>query len=135
MSNNILNSLGIFILITIILHIYTKPYNSCENDTILARLVLFIHDIIFVYIAFGSLIFKNYTIHLICLISILILWFFNEGRCILHLFYNYLCKNNEEVRYINFFTIITNNNTISYYLAMFILIVFDLYNIYKKIKY
>lgn len=135
MNNDILNSIGIFILITIISHIYTKPYNPCFNDALLGRLVLFLHDIVFVYISFGSIIFKNYSIHLLFLILILIFWYFYKGRCILHLFYNYLCKNNEEVRYINFLTIITNNNTISNYLAMFILIVFDLYNIYKKIKY
>ena len=135
MNNDIFNSIGIFILITIISHIYTKPYNPCFNDAILGRLVLFLHDIVFVYIAFGSIIFKNYSIHLLFLILILILWYFNKGRCVITIYYNYLCNNKKKVKYLNFISILTNNNIIFRYLAMFSLIGFDLYNIYKKIKY
>ena len=121
----------IFFLLTIFFHNLTKPFNKCNKSSLISYLLLLIHDAVFVYFLFGSLLFNNYIIHSIFLLLTLLNWYI-FGKCIITIVNNYVCKNNYDEKYINVVTLLFNDNKSFIYLGSVMLLIYNLYNIYKK---
>jgi hypothetical protein len=121
----------IFILLTLFFNNLTMPFNKCIKPSLISYLLLLIHDAVFVYFLFGSLIFNNYIIHSIFLLLTLLNWYI-FGKCIITIVNNHVCENNYDEKYINVATLIFNDNKSVIYLGSVMLLLYNLYNIYKK---
>lgn len=121
------NNLLIFLLLTLFFHSLTNEYNKCNNPSLINYLLLLLHDSVFVYFVFGSIIFNNHLIHTIFLLLTLLNWYI-FGKCIITILNNYLCKNDYYTKYFNIVTLLTNNNII--YIYIFLAIIYNLYNIF-----
>lgn len=123
------NNWFIFLLLTLFFHNLTKEYNKCNNPTLISNLLLLLHDLVFVYFVFGSLIFSNHLIHTIFLLFTLLNWYI-FGKCIITILNNYLCKNTYDIKYFNIVTVLLNDNVVFIYIFTFLGIVYNLFNLY-----
>ena len=123
------NNWFIFLLLTLFFHSLTKEYNKCNNPTLISNLLLLLHDLVFVYFVFGSVIFSNHLIHTIFLLLTLLNWCI-FGKCIITILNNYLCKNAYDIKYFNIFTVLLNDNVMFIYIFTFLGIVYNLFNLY-----
>jgi len=123
------NNWLIFLLLTLFFHSLTKKYNKCNDPSLINYLLLLLHDSVFVYFVFGSLIFGNHLIHTIFLLLTLLNWYI-LGKCIITIINNYSCKNDYDTKYFNIVTVLTNNNVMFIYIFSFLAIVYNLFNLY-----
>ena len=128
------NNWSIFLLLTLFFHSLTKDFNKCNKQTSLNYLLLLLlHDSVFVYFVFGSLIFKNYLIHSIFLILTLLNWVI-FGKCIITILNNYLFKNEYDTKYINIITVLTNENKTFIYIFSLLCVIYNAYKIFLTLQ-
>ena len=109
----------------------------CKKASFKTSLYGVIHIIFSTYLLLGSLLFGGYLIHLIILIIVLVGWLLFKGRCIAQIKYNKMCGIDEKSPFIDMQNIIFNKilgipGTIYKWPLIISIIVFDVYNIYKK---
>lgn len=121
----------IFLLLALFSNNLTYRFNTCNELSLVTFLLLLFHDSIAVYIAFGALIFKNYLIHSLLLIIILLNWYIFD-ECIVTTFTNYMCRNNPNEKYINPFILIIDTSSQLIYVFMGLSIFYDVYNIFNN---
>ena len=125
-----MKNLQIFILLGLISFLSEQSYNECKNKTLLTYIISLLHNYGSMYLNYGSIILGYYKLHLIILITTLLGWYINNGRCILSDYYNKICgiNGNPPLRDINYriFNGIDNHH----YIIIGIVIIYDIYHIY-----
>tara|TARA_Y100000992_G_C21193301_1_gene456690 strand:+ start:549 stop:941 length:393 start_codon:yes stop_codon:yes gene_type:complete len=126
------NKLVFFILLALISFSLDKYLNECSDEKVLINIMHFLHHTGAGYLYFGSLFFGNYELHLFIIFLVSIGWITNDNRCIISDIYNKSCGYDLEtpLRDITYYT--RKNFDISVYSLIGIIVLYDLFMIYKK---
>lgn len=126
-----INKYLIFITILFFQYLWDRLTTNCI--TLTGELLLFIHHLIDVYVFLGGILF-NPLYHLIFVILVLIHWITNNNRCQVTIVTNKYCGYPYEYKFqdlIQKFKLQNIHENI-HYLILFLIIIFDIFNIYKK---
>ena len=134
-----LNKYTIFSFLAILSFLYENVIlKNCSRNTLYTYFCSFLHHIGSIYIAFGSILFGKYLLHLFIVFIVVILWIIFKDRCIVTLYYNKLCglpESSQHKDLIYMFNQYLKINKIYYYMAS-VIILYDigmLLKIYKII--
>lgn len=128
-TNNIL----IYIIIVLSSFIYEKYKVKCNNETYITILISLLHHSFSMYIFFCTILFPYYKFNTIIITLTIIGWLFNK-RCILNKYYNKLCSIEDETKFhdlVHLLNSYVNIKNIHYYILGTIILL-NLYLILKK---
>lgn len=129
----------VFVLISMYLHYQTLTEEVKKKYTTKVILLEIFHHFLSNYISFGIFLFNNNKYHLIVVIIVLISWIMNGGGYPLTLYCNIETKRPKKLIFKDLNYFILKKINITYYQAIFVIILTDLYLIWlkrnKKLKY
>ena len=132
-----LNKYTIFSFLAITSFLYENVIlKNCSRNTLYTYVCSFLHHVGSIYIAFGSILFGKYLLHLFIVFIVVILWIIFKDRCIVTLYYNKLCglpESSQHKDLIYMFNQYLKINKIYYYIAS-IIILYDIVMLLKIYK-
>jgi hypothetical protein len=129
------NKIYIFLLIGLLSFLIDKYlYPSKKEEYISINLMHMIHHFLSNYLFFGSLIFGYYKYHLLIVAITVLHWLLNDDKCIISVIYNKNCGFEEDTRHRDIAYHIQKLININIFVMLSIIVLYDVYMIYKNTK-
>jgi len=129
-----MNNSIIYLCLVFFSFMLEQLYYPCKKSKVNFILMSLFHHFFSMYLFFGSLLFKNYRFHLSIVLITIILWYIYNDRCFYLVIYNNKCGFKENRKFydiINILNDITFKIKNFYYYVTYIVVFYDILNIYK----
>ena len=127
------NKIYFFLFIGVLSFLVDKYLYLCEKEQDIGiNLLHIIHHFLSNYLFFGSLIFGYYKYHLFLVGVVVLHWLLNDDKCFITVLYNKNCNFDTDTRHRDIAYHIQELVNVNMYAMLFIIVLYDIYMIFKK---